>query len=90
MRYQKGEGGGAMSTDIMSYGMANLVHIALLMAYGLIVMLCLLETMLEIIRSGAPWDRWKVLGVALSIVWPVLILVFILSHFFGRRSGRRA
>lgn len=79
-----------MSTDIMSYGMANLVHIVLLMAYGLIVMLCLLETMLEIIRSGTPWDRWKVLGVALSIAWPVLILLFILSRFVIRRNGRRA
>ena len=79
-----------MSTNIMSYGMANLVHIVLLMAYGLIVMLCLLETMLEIIRSGTPWDRWKVLGVALSIAWPVLILLFILSRFVVRRNGRRA
>ncbi len=79
-----------MSTNIMSYGVANLVHIVLLMAYGLIVMLCLLETMLEIIRSGTPWDRWKVLGVALSIAWPVLILLFILSRFVIRRNGRRA
>lgn len=77
-----------MTTDMIVYGIGNLILIVLLIAYGLIVVLCIAETMLEIIRSGARWDRWKVLGLALSFAWPVLVAFLACSRFFGTVSGR--
>ncbi len=62
-----------------------------LLIYGIGTVASLAMTYGEGLRRNREWDFYRVAGLALCFLWPVLVPVFIASAFFlspGRRKRR--
>lgn len=50
------------------------------LAYAAVASGCVIRTLFEGYATRAPWDAWRVLGLLICFVWPLLFLA-PLAHF---------
>ncbi len=63
--------------------MLSLIYIL----YLLIAVAFFIATFREGQKANGPWNGKRVLGLALSLVWPVLIVAAIISVIYRRERG---
>ena len=59
--------------------------------YAAIAALFLMHTLKEGARKRLPWDRYRLLGVAMSLAWPVAVVIvgaMILRDVGGERRPK--
>jgi hypothetical protein len=61
-----------------------LIFAALL--YGAVASGCVLRTLFEGFAVRAPWDAWRVLGLILCFIWPILLLAPLAQLWRGSRK----
>ena len=65
------------------------MNVALLL-YAMVAALFLVQTLSEGARKRLPWNGYRVLGVVLSLVWPVALAIAVVLAFRETRWGRDA
>jgi len=61
-----------------------------LILYFAVAAVFLAQTLSEGARRRLPWNGYRVLGVALSLAWPILIAITVVLAFREARWGRDA
>jgi ribose/xylose/arabinose/galactoside ABC-type transport system permease subunit len=61
---------------------------AALLLYAMVAALFLGQTLTEGARKRLPWNGYRVLGVALSLVWPVVLAITVVLALRESRWGR--
>lgn len=61
-----------------------MLYFALLL-YCLVGTIFLMESYLEGERDGGEWDTWRVVGLVLSLAWPLHLVIGLLAVFWSRR-----
>ena len=57
--------------------------------YFTIAGICLLETILENSLTRRTFDHWLVVGLLISVFWPVVLIVLMLRYGWSRHLRRR-
>jgi hypothetical protein len=58
---------------------------AALLLYAAVALLVLVQTLSEGSRKQLPWNGYRILGVALSLAWPVLLAIVVAMAVRERR-----
>ena len=56
-----------------------------MLGYGAVTLACMAFTAAEGQAEGRGWNAWRTAGLALCVVWPVMILVFAAAQIAQRR-----
>ena len=65
------------------------VNVALFL-YAIVAALFLARTLGEGTRKRLPWNGYRVLGIALSLVWPIVLAITVVLALRETRWGRDA
>jgi hypothetical protein len=65
------------------------VNVALLL-YAMVAALFLAQTLSEGARKRLPWNGYRVLGLVLSLAWPVVLAITVVLALRETRWGRDA
>ena len=58
---------------------------AALLLYAAVALLVLVQTLSEGSRKHLPWSGYRILGVALSLAWPLLLAIVVVMAVRERR-----
>ena len=61
-----------------------------LFLYAAVAALFLAQTLSEGARKRLPWNGYRILGIALSLAWPILLAVTLVLALREARWGRDA
>ncbi len=56
-----------------------------MLGYGAVTLACMACTAAEGQVEGRGWNTWRTAGLALCLVWPVMIVVFAIAQLAQRR-----
>ncbi|WP_137158336.1 hypothetical protein [Rhizobium sp. FKL33] len=59
------------------------------LAYGAVASGCVLKTLFEGYAARAQWDVWRILGLAVCFIWPLLFLAPLMQLVFRGKRGEK-